>query len=202
MTLTRCKTCGGKVSKNATSCPHCGEPEFISPYAQEPPAVRDAGSCDEDSKPAHFMNRKLKRWHLAAFIVAAILVISYSFINYLGDLSDKNPTAKNPSGSDLNLYAELAAEGIVKGKLKAPATASFSDTKVIAKSNDQFLVQTTVDAQNSFGATLRSTYLVVLRIDPADASKAFHNSQFAVQEVSQPPTPEEIQTTKYLNGWK
>ena len=35
MSLVNCKTCGGKVSQNADACPHCGEPSFVPPPAQE-----------------------------------------------------------------------------------------------------------------------------------------------------------------------
>ncbi len=208
MSLVNCKTCGKKVSRNATSCPHCGEPEFISPCAQKTLTPRDASSYDDDRKTAPAKKEELKGWQIAVvLIIGLVAVIAYAFNSYSSGRrgpseSSARSAYKNPSASDLNFYARSAAEKIVKGKLKAPATASFSNMKVIAKSYDQFLVQTTVDAQNSFGATIRSTYLVVLRIDPTDASKYFHNPQYAVQEVSQPPTPEEIQAMKLLNGWK
>jgi len=40
--LVECKTCQKKVSKNAESCPHCGEPDFkkIKVQKMEPPPLR------------------------------------------------------------------------------------------------------------------------------------------------------------------
>ncbi|MBQ6847031.1 MAG: hypothetical protein IJO61_07865 [Oscillospiraceae bacterium] len=61
----------------------------------------------------------------------------------------------------------VIAEKEVESKLKSPATAKFSsynETK-ITNEGDAWVVEGWVDAQNSFGATLRSEYIVRIVFD-------------------------------------
>ena len=66
----------------------------------------------------------------------------------------------NSNKQDIVVYSE--AKDIVKSKLKSPSTAQFgsiSETK-ITSINNTWTVSGWVDAQNSFGATIRSKYTV------------------------------------------
>jgi len=63
--------------------------------------------------------------------------------------------------------ARIFAEDAIRDVLKAPSTAEFSgltETEVINEGNDVFTVRGWVDAENSFGAKLRSNYEVRLKI--------------------------------------
>lgn len=62
------------------------------------------------------------------------------------------------------------AEKAVKNELKAPATAKFpasygSDGVSFGKSGDLYYVTAYVDAQNGFGATLRTGFTVYAKLD-------------------------------------
>lgn len=60
--------------------------------------------------------------------------------------------------------AKRACEGFVRDQLKAPATADFSSEDVTANS-PLYTVTGAVDAENSFGAKLRSRFTCVVYDD-------------------------------------
>ncbi|GEM_PF-2196186 len=104
--------------------------------------------------------------------------------SYLREFARRNPNKQDPLATKLNaklasirisrelmesvakldsqpptLEAEAACRATVKQNLKAPSTADFVDddyVKYLGKG--KFDVQTTVDAQNSFGAKIRSNF--------------------------------------------
>jgi hypothetical protein len=51
-----------------------------------------------------------------------------------------------------------ACQDAVREQLKTPATAKFSEDRVVEQSGATFYVHGIVDAENSFGATLRNRY--------------------------------------------
>ena len=54
--------------------------------------------------------------------------------------------------------AMVACEGFVKDRLKSPASADFSEEQAVT-ADAGWIVTGNVDAQNSFGAKLRSTFV-------------------------------------------
>jgi len=110
---------------------------------------------------------------------------------------------KNPSTKDLDFYVRYAAQAILKDRLKAPSTASFVSQSVAWHSGDRWLVALSVDAENSFGARIRSNYLVALRVDPSDASQYFHSPSRAVLEIDgKTPTDVELRAARIANQWE
>ena len=68
--------------------------------------------------------------------------------------------------ADLKVDAVLMAQKFMKNRLKAPATAefqSFTDAEVNSFPGDEFKVSTYVDAQNAFGAKIRTKYIAHLK---------------------------------------
>jgi len=59
--------------------------------------------------------------------------------------------------------AERRAHDFVEARLKAPSTASFGDAKVVPMGGGEYLVSSYVDAQNAFGAMLRTHYDCTVR---------------------------------------
>jgi hypothetical protein len=95
--------------------------------------------------------------------------------------------------------AIVVAKKIVKERLLAPTTASFNNEKVLDRKGNLFLVYMTVDAQNVYGAKIRSYYLVVLEVT---SDGTYYDSRtFAAQELREPPDSMEIDATKYANNW-
>lgn len=57
---------------------------------------------------------------------------------------------------------QVIAQNAVKNKLKAPSTADFDNLKVLKDKSGSVLISGTVDAQNSFGAKIRNSFLVTV----------------------------------------
>ena len=72
------------------------------------------------------------------------------------DDEEKN-RQKNIEDTKWTLYA--TTEQIIKNRLKSPSTAKFSNQQAVFDESSQiYKIQGDVDSQNSFGATLRSTF--------------------------------------------
>lgn len=110
------------------------------------------------------LTKKNKIIHLAVPLI--IVVILFSLFSG-GGISDED-------------YIDCA-KSVAYNQLKAPSTASFSDGKVVEKDDyGRALVTFTVDAENSFGAYVRTYYAIV--IETYDKStEQFTYNRFAVQ---------------------
>lgn len=66
-------------------------------------------------------------------------------------------------------FAYPASKNEVRARLKAPTTASFPWTPIVSQhiGDCKFQVLAYVDAQNGFGAMIRSNYVATLTYDPA-----------------------------------
>lgn len=109
-------------------------------------------------------NSGVGRAVLAIIIIVAILWIAPS----LGGTSSGS-TRSVPSNDNTARMACVMAEGFVKDRLVAPSTAKFpnpggADCKASRRGNT-WTVASFVDAQNSFGAMMRSDYAAQLSTD-------------------------------------
>lgn len=99
-------------------------------------------------------------------IIVAIGFGIYSCVNGCGCSS--NSSGSGYSSKDKDSYghdkfdAITIAEKEVKAQLKAPSTAKFcrSSEYTVSRSSNTWTVSGWVDAQNSFGATLRNNFTV------------------------------------------
>ena len=89
-----------------------------------------------------------------AFILFAII----SKILGFGSSPDK------PSGPD-QIDAQATCQVSIEDALKAPSTASFSDWSSVSTGSEGYEISGVVDAQNSFGAMLRSPFVCILKIE-------------------------------------
>ena len=94
-----------------------------------------------------------------AFLLILIISFSTCFRNESGS------AAKAPESTDIANRAKVVTETSVKALLKAPATAKFTDEdqQVLLFSDSTVTVRGYVDAQNTFGAMIRSGYYVKLK---------------------------------------
>lgn len=60
-------------------------------------------------------------------------------------------------GDDRSGYVKTACRDWVKDRLKAPASADFSE-EAVSRNGESYVVTGAVDAENSFGAPIRSNY--------------------------------------------
>lgn len=164
--LRKCRECSHDVSKKAKTCPNCGI-----------------------KKPGARQYSLWKTLAVFAFVYALWSVLPdtppmHQPNTQLTTASNSTPSAANNNereqtdAAKLNTSrvtnAKIYAEQTVRKSLKSPSGASFSgypDTRSgrLKVFDDRYVVSGWVDAENSFGATIRSDYQVVVEFAPGSA---------------------------------
>lgn len=126
----------------------------MSESIQTPSQIRGAKRRKENS-------RFVKGLKLFLFGLCLLIVGLAVFFR-----NTKAPTTKEPTETN----AIIIAQDKVKAQLKSPSTADFEMMSGTAQSlgDGHFIVRDHVDAQNSFGATVRSEYEVHLHYNSGD----------------------------------
>lgn len=98
--------------------------------------------------------------------IRILLIVGFIvFIANLCSSPSSPPSSPTHSYTDSRIDAYTTSKRIIEKVLKAPSTATFQsyDKSMISVSGDTYTVNGYVDAQNSFGAMLRSYYTVRLK---------------------------------------
>lgn len=152
--LIKCRECGKEISTQAAACPHCGCPVW-QPTEGTPPKMepeKKTGGGD--------------RWIFAAIAVIVVLCILFGTSTGTGKTGGTSP--KSYSTADYKSVCYSLAEDQVKKHLKAPSTASFCRMSEASFSKDEentYVMTGWVDAENSFGAKLRSNWGIKVKVD-------------------------------------
>ena len=138
MALVKCPDCGREVSDQAPSCPNCGRPMAARRAPPPPPA------------------KKSSSWPAGCLILGFLGFCGlYVLGSSAGDSSRSSGTSteQNPK-----IGAVSACKRAVNLQLKAPGSAEFAPWEEWTAYRDgtKRVVNGWVDAQNSFGAKLRS----------------------------------------------
>ena len=102
-------------------------------------------------------------------LVVILAFVVFFFSNCGGSSNSSNSsstTSKQPDKFDAYVMSQL----FVEDALKAPSTAKFpvySEDMVVDGGDGSFIVSAYVDAQNSFGAMMRSNYVCIMQYDKA-----------------------------------
>jgi len=132
----KCGKCLAEIPQKAKKCSHCGSKQ----------------------------KEKFGLKHL--FLIIIIVVIFSAIFSSIGDdNSGSSNIANNSSNSQVDdSKAFIIAQNYVKSALKSPSTADFPafDYTTQKISEDEFKVSSYVDAQNSFGAEIRTTWEATL----------------------------------------
>jgi hypothetical protein len=95
-------------------------------------------------------------------IISIIIISIFVFLALGSSDSDDNSS----SGPD-KLDAKIMAQQFLEERLKAPSTADYpwveTDKVVTELSNDKYRYQSYVDAENSFGAKVRTNFEIVVQ---------------------------------------
>lgn len=140
MSLIKCPECGKDMSDKAPSCPNCGyvENSFLSNFSKPQPK-------------------------LGCFGVICLIVIAFYLMSLFGDDKPKTITY---SKEDREWDAYYTATQFVEKRLKAPKTAEFPNSKYasvqLLEDGATYKVYAYVDAENSFGAKIRSNWYAKL----------------------------------------
>lgn len=97
--------------------------------------------------------------HIFMYISLAFLAVVVSLVAIIS-ANQPEPAAYNP---DNPTEARAQCEDLVEESLKAPATAEFG-TSEARRSGSEWVVTGSVDAENSFGAMLRSDFQCTVRV--------------------------------------
>jgi hypothetical protein len=143
----KCNCCGGVAKEGSMFCDNC------------------YNGTDKDSTASNGGSKKKLSacgWCAIIFFVFAVIIIGNA-----GDdtysTSTSTQTSKTYTADTINYVAEYFAKQYVEYSLKAPSTAEFSSDVAVAQGADgNYVVTGYVDAENSFGATLRSYYEVTM----------------------------------------
>lgn len=149
MALTACPECQEQISTLATTCPHCGAPQTSESVAK--------------AVAAKAKDTKYRAVGCLGFVGLFILIWLISFMY--------SSSPKTPDRDTQRAAAIVACESRVRTSLKAPVTARFpgsSEVDVRDKGAGVAVVMSHVDAQNSFGAMIRTRW--ICEVDVSDAN--------------------------------
>lgn len=97
--------------------------------------------------------------------------------------------------------AKEAAQELIAKHLKAPSTAKYISSRVVERDEDQFIVHAVLDAQNEFGAMIRHSFCVALKLDPKSRGNFRWYPASAVQDCGDPPRDFELKYVESMNKW-
>jgi len=153
MAMTKCKECGEAVSDQAESCPHCGVPLKAKKEGKGSKGGRRQFGCG------------------SLILVLIIMGAIGSILDPHGGTGGGGSGSDNSRSSttdwrqeDNSIMAYIMMEDFVKDRLKSPSTAEFPGVwdgrnEHISKAGAQtYKINSYVDAQNSFGASIRTRF--------------------------------------------
>jgi len=164
--LIPCPECKQQISEDAPSCPKCGRP-ITDEEAREAVAAKQ-----EEAREA--VAAKQKDLRVTGYAIVAVVVIFLLVLVFASrppSPDEDVPRLSTPTRGP-KIEAWVMAQQFVKGQLRAPSTASFGsvfgdyqdpDEHVTALGDGRYQVVGWVDAENAFGAKVRSDFLCILR---------------------------------------
>ena len=135
MAKEACPACTKRIPEKATVCPECGA------------ALEERWADKERIKALK------KNWPT---LIVVVLVVGFGVYWFLPD----RPV--NICGTKYD--AEATAKSFVRRRLKAPSSASFpwGKVRIAMKECGRWIMASYVDSQNTFGATVRTRFLITL----------------------------------------
>ena len=103
---------------------------------------------------------------VGSFLLAIAIMLGTYWLSTLPNVTEANsprPETNINSARHTDTEAWVCAKAIVQDNLKSPSTAkfcSFTEASIRHIGNGEYIVAGWVDAQNSFGATVREDFVV------------------------------------------
>jgi len=175
--MEKCPFCKEKIQNGAVVCKYCKKdiPREKTKYelAQEKAKEKEdqyLATLSEDDKKKYLHHQKLKLMAFGIIVFAVVIII---FAWAISGCEELLTTSSSSSSKVDSVDAYSCAKEKVLEALKSPSSADFpsvfsGDIK-FNQSGDSWAVDSYVDAQNSFGASLRSTFSCNLTIPDRDS---------------------------------
>ena len=123
------------------------------PWERSPSTAPTPGGADDPQPPPPKRGKGCVLGCLGMVALVIVLAVSCSFMG--GNGGDSPPTS---------FEAERQCQAWVRDQLRAPSTAEFSQTTSTGGSSS-WAVSGVVDAENGFGAMLRTSWTCDIRLD-------------------------------------
>lgn len=183
----RCPHCGCPVSIILSETAKAPENPPVQEPAQRPAPAPEASAPAVDPEPQAAHDKKVQQGFIFAMCLVVLCIIGVMVTSANQPVPAKSPTtpttqtsghsskhtssssSSSSSSSTTNTArhsdedAFYCAQLIVEDYLKAPSTAKFcklSDATVTHLGNGEYMVTGWVDAENSYGAMIRSDFVV------------------------------------------
>jgi hypothetical protein len=167
-----------------------GMPEWLPlrtiypPPIQPPPAQISPPLPPSPAQPQSVFASPIVKYG-GGFIILLCLALFVGFILIISGVVTESPQpkagsaqnapsqAKQPSLVDRLLNnpderAKSCAKTLVLKNIKAPSTATFPDCQIVYSQHPWYQVSVLVDAQNSFGAYIRSSFVCTIELGEGD----------------------------------
>lgn len=101
-------------------------------------------------------------------LIAAVVTVSIMIWCAVKCTADTEPTRKSENTKMIESY--VGAQSIVRGKLRAPSTAVFPSASeyihhIVKTSPNTYEINSYVDSQNGFGATVRAYWTIQIHFE-------------------------------------
>lgn len=162
-----CPRCGTHAAMNAAACVQCGRqfrstnPNRHQPQQSAHPTYQRPLTAP---LPEPAFHQDVGGWLARRKITSRLAFAAVMFL--VITRPGCKPGAPGPNGD--KIAAIVTAKHAVEMSLKAPATARFHHELAESTNDGRWVVTGQVDAQNSFGALLRKSYVCTLQYNQQD----------------------------------